>query len=271
MTVPTIIPPRLVKVVVGPAAGLGRAFSEEYMTFHVKRVKGSKPNEATITIANLSEFTIRYLEQPDQVLQLLAGEAAVGQLFAGTVISRGVVTKNDIPNRVTTIKAADGRRVWRDTTYSASYPPGTAVNVVVADLIAASGLPLGHLDPIPTLQFSAGWAYSGRWRGALAEVLLPLGYYYTIQDQALYVLNGTLIAPGNVPVITPQTGLIGSPMRTKKGVNVNVVLNPTIRPAWGLQLKSEFFDGLYRVDVCEHRGDTDGMTWQTSAQCELIQ
>lgn len=270
MTTPVTILPRLVKVVVGPSAGLGREFTQEYITFDVKRVKGSKPNEAKITIANLSDYTIAFLEQPDQVVQLLAGEGAVQQLFAGSILtSRGCTTTDETPERVTTILAKDGHRVWRDTTYSASYPPGTNVTLVVNDLVARSGLPLGHMDPIPALQFPSGWAFLGKWRDALAEVLLPLGYYYTIQDQALYVLNGSTVAPGNVPLISPTTGLIGSPKRTKKGVDVTCVLNPAVRPAWGLQLKSRGFKGLYRTVNVRHVGDSGGIKWQTVAQCEV--
>ena len=122
-----ILPPRQARLVIGPPGGVGIAFEQEYFTAKVRSYKGRKPNEATAAIHNLSETTIAALEKPGLTLQVLAGEGALGQLFIGQITSRGVVTKNDSPNRVTTIKAKDGRRIYRDTKLSTSYPPGVAV------------------------------------------------------------------------------------------------------------------------------------------------
>jgi hypothetical protein len=72
------IPPRIVQAKVGVAGATGLFFTEEDMEGSVKSYKGSKPNEATITIHNLSEAKIAQLEAPGQVLQILAGETVPG-------------------------------------------------------------------------------------------------------------------------------------------------------------------------------------------------
>jgi hypothetical protein len=272
-TIATKIQPRKVQIIVGPPGASGLSFTEEDIAGTVKSYKGSKPNEASVTIHNLSEQTIAQLEAPNQVMQVLAGETALGSLFLGSIARRGVVTRNNLPDRTTTISAKDGRRVYRDTQVSRSYPPNTPVATVVQDLVAlatAQGLSLSPSNVYPTDVFPAGWAFQGRWRQALTEILAPRGYYWTIQSRVLYVLTEASTAPGNVPLISPETGLIGSPVRTDKGCSFVSVLNPGIVVGRGAQIKSQFFNGLYRVVNLAHAFSRDGLTWKTSGQAEVI-
>ncbi len=270
MVAATHIEPRTVTALIGPPGGAGILFTQEYMSGSVKTYKGSKPNECTHTISNLSEATIAQLEAPGQVLQVKAGTTFIGELFKGQITSRGVVTKNAIPNRTTTITAKDGRRVYRDTKVSRAYPPGVTIQSVIQDLLTLTGLPVGSGSvPVPGT-FPGGWAHQGLWRLAMAEILLPLGFYYTIQGGVIYVLNESSTAPGNVPLLSPATGLIGSPTRTKQGFNAASVLNSAIIAGRGIQVKSQFLNMLGRSAVVEHKYDTDGLIWRTDAQAEVI-
>ena len=275
MVVATQIQPRIVQALVGPAGAPGLKFTAEYMTGSVKSYRGSKPNEATLVIHNLSESTIAQLEAPNQTLQILAGETTPGSIFLGDITTRGVVTKNSQPERTTTITAKDGRRTYRDLQASKSYPPNTPVATVVQDLLTTATLPPHNLalnpsNVYPTDSFPAGWAFQGRWRQALTEILVNRGFYWTIQGKVLFVLQAGTVAPGNVPNVTPQTGLVGSPVRTKKGANVVSVLNPGIVAGRGIQVASQFFNGLYRAATVTHQFDSDGVKWVTTAQCEVI-
>lgn len=274
-TVATKIQPRIVSAIVGPAGQTGAFFSAEYMSGSVRSYRGSKPNEATLTIHNLSESTIAALEKPNQTLQILAGETTPGCLFVGQITTRGVVTRNQQPNRMTTITAKDGRRVYRDLPLAVSYPPNTTVASVVQDILVKATLPpynlaLSPSNVFPTDSFPTGWAYQGRWRHALTEILAPRGYYWAIQGGVLYVLNEASVAPGNVPLITPATGLHGSPTRTKKGCNIVSTLNPAIVAGRAVQVTSKFFSGYYRAAVVDHQFDSYGLRWQTAAQLEVI-
>jgi hypothetical protein len=189
------------------------------------------------------------------VLQILAGETVPGSLFIGDIAKRGVVTKNSLPNRQTTITAKDGRRTYRDLNVSRAYPPNTPIANVVNDLAGA---------------FPAGWSFQGKWRQALAEILLPLGFYYSIQGKVLYILNEASTAPGNVPLISPATGLDGSPTRTDKGCNFKSKLNPEIVAGRGVQVTSQFFNGLYRAVNVDHQFSKRGTKWDTMCQSEVI-
>ncbi len=270
MAVATRIEPRTVTALIGPPGGAGILFTQEYMSGSVKTYKGSKPNECTHTIHNLSAATIAQLEAPNQILQVKAGTTFIGELFKGQITSRGVVTKNSIPNRTTTITAKDGRRVYRDTKVARAYPDGVTIQSVILDLLTLTGLPVGAGSTFPPGTFPGGWAHQGLWRLAMAEILLPLGWYYTIQGGVIWVLQASATAPGNVPLVSPATDMIGSPTRTKKGCNVSTNLNSAIIAGRGIQVTSKFFNGLYRSAVVDHKYDTDGLIWRTDAQTEVI-
>ncbi len=270
MVVATHIEPRIVTALIGPPGGAGILFKQEYMNGSTKSYRGSKPNECTHTIHNLSEATIAQLEAPNQILQVKAGTTFIGELFKGDITTRGVVTKNDIPNRTTTITAKDGRRIYRDTKVSRAYPPGITIQSVVLDLFALTGLPVGSESVYPPGTFPGGWAHQGLWRQALNEALLPFNYFWTIQGGVIYSLNDTVPPPGNVPLLSPETGLIGSPTRTKQGFNAASVLNSAIIVGRGIQVKSQFLTMLGRSAVVEHKYDTDGLIWRTDAQAEAI-
>lgn len=275
------LPRRVAEIRVGPSPApgqtevVGRRFLEEDFTFRTKRTRASKPNEATVTIHNLTDHTLRYLEQPGLTVQVLAGEVVAGQLFIGEISRRGVTTDWPIPERVTVIKAADGRRVYRDTVFSASYRAGTPVDVVIQELVVASRLRTSVLTPLPGVVLPTPRHFMGAWAPILGELLLPYGLYFTIQGGALSILpeDGPPPPPAGtatVPLISPTSGLIGSPKRTDKGVNFKATLDARLTPGWAVQVQSAFVSGLYRVATAEDSGSRDGRLWETKVQAEVI-
>ena len=273
MTVAPQIPNRIVRVVVGLPGALSQVFEEEDMVGNVKGFRGSKPNEASVTISNLSTATISLLEAPGQVMQIYAGIDYVGQLFIGSVQPRRVITDNNEPERSTVISASDGQRLWRDTTVSKGYPINTAVATVVKDLLALAelqGFTLGSGSVFPPDVFPSGWAFAGSWRTALDEILTPRGFYWTVQDRVVYVIAEGGVLPGNTPLLSPSTGLVGSPKRTDKGCNIESTLDPAIRPGGRVQVQSQFFNGLYRAAQREHHFGNRKLIWKTTAQTEVI-
>ena len=106
----------------------------------------------------------------------------------------------------------------------------------------------------------------------------------------------TAYMPGDVPVITAATGMIGLPEQTPNGIKVRVLLNPTIKIGQAIQLDNKsiqqmryglgvnqqqenFFnelasklndDGFYYVMVADHTGDTRGNDWYSDLTCLAI-
>jgi hypothetical protein len=85
------------------------------------------------------------------------------------------------------------------------------------------------------------------------------GFYWGSQNETLEIVPSDGFV-GTVALITPETGMIGTPALTDNGVRVSALLNPEVRPNRRVQLKSDTLemnaqDGMYRVSTCTYSGD----------------
>ena len=80
--------------------------------------------------------------------------------------------------------------------------------------------------------------------------------------------------PGTVPEISPETGLIGYPMRTQNGIELVTLFNPAIVFGGDLTVKSDITpaNGRWNVNQISHdlEAETPGGKWFTTAQCSLF-
>lgn len=102
---------------------------------------------------------------------------------------------------------------------------------------------------------------------------------YFVEDGALHVTRLQDTAKEEALVVTPETGLIGTPTQTQDGVNFTLLLNPNIHLGTLIQLKgittiNEVQNGsdsqsvldeewIYQAIGLVHRGDTRGNDWYT--------
>jgi hypothetical protein len=93
--------------------------------------------------------------------------------------------------------------------------------------------------------------------------------------------NGTVVIwpydkprPGRVPVISPETGLVGYPMRTQNGIQLQTLFNPAIIFGGQIQVKSELTpaNGGWTVFRVSHdlEAETPGGKWFTTMECSLL-
>jgi hypothetical protein len=102
---------------------------------------------------------------------------------------------------------------------------------------------------------------------------------YYVEDGQMNVYKLTDIAKDEALVISPETGLIGTPAQTTDGVKFTILLNPSIHITTMIQIKnSEVIeqtqlpgqaqrpldeDWMYQCIELTHRGDTRGNAWYT--------
>jgi len=116
---------------------------------------------------------------------------------------------------------------------------------------------------------------------------------WSIQDGKVVLVPETSYKPGDIPVVTAATGMVGLPEQTQNGIRVKMLLNPNVKISQlihldnasiqrfefslnvgqqaemervGLQNKLQD-DGFYYVMVAEHTGDTRGNDWYTEVIC----
>jgi hypothetical protein len=84
-------------------------------------------------------------------------------------------------------------------------------------------------------------------------------FYWSSQNETIEIIPGDGFI-GSVAIISPQTGMIGTPAITDNGVKVAAMLNPEIRPNRRIQVSSQTLemnaaDGMYRVSEVTYSGD----------------
>lgn len=259
-------PERIVRVVIGSGTTGKEFVSPLQIEFKVDLTNGSKPNKGEVKLYNLSYSTVTELERRGSTLQLFVGEGSAGLLFAGDIPNRGVLTTVSPPNRITTIKAATGRRNWRESKFIKSYSPGTTRLQVLRDAIAATRIPLGYQSPaLIDHIFATGWAFSGRARDAVFQLMKIDNSRASVQGGAWQIVAPGEIEPANSALITPNTGLKASPTRTKKGVSVFTVLNANLRPGRSFRVISTGVEGDFKCVKAVHTGDSRGLKWDSRA------
>ena len=155
------------------------------------------------------------------------------------------------------------------------------------------------------MEFTGGTLPRGKVLFGMARVYMrneatSQGATWGIDNGRVNIIPLTGYKPGDAVVLTAQTGLIGMPEQTNDGVQVTCLLNPRIEVAGlvridnrsvnqlqqqnGSTLPSPAFnkyvglenlaqvatDGLYRVYVVEHEGDTRGQPWYSHLTCLTV-
>lgn len=276
MTSPTF-KPRIVEVTVGTAGALGRTWGTYVpgelpvrCAAKVTLTATSKPNQCVAKIWNLSESSLRYLELKDQVLIVRAGEGVASQIFAGDIPRGGVNSQKTGADRVTEIHAKTAGRKWSEATFSTSYPKGTSRFVALNDAARAMGAAVGFVGAaFVDLTFPGPWAFVGKARSALTELVgMTVGAWWIQVGGLVYILGPGDLMPGNVPLISPTSGLRGSPRRTDKGIEFPCTFNPSILAGGGVSVQSLAVTGLYRVKALTHDVDNWAAPWSTAVKTE---
>lgn len=254
---------RTVRVVVAPpGGGEGRAWTDLRITFGVKRTKSKKPSPAQIQIYNLTEDSRSYIESDNARVWLYAGYGSAPDLIFGGDVDE-VEIKRTGRDVVTTIKARDGARTYREGFLSVTYDPPLRSSTLLERIAGEMGIGIGFMPAgLEEISYSQGYTIAGPGRDALTEVCSSIGASWSIQDQELQILalgGGTteevfLLQSGYDG--TPNTGLVGSPEKTKKGVKARILLNGQVKPGRTVRVNAREIQGWYVVSEADHKGDS---------------
>lgn len=241
------------------------------VTFNITRTDKKEPNTNKVVVTNLSASTRSALQTKGVKLTLEAGYASVGttRIFRGDVRTVDHV-RNDA-SWDTTFQVGDGERAYQNARVGESFAPGTNGNVILNYLANASGLQIGNVADVDLsrVRFDSGYVVAGKWQQAMQRFCASVGYSWSVQDETLQVLAPDGEQPGLIPLISPQTGLIGSPemgspeTKGKPQLVKFVSLLKPARPGGLVHLKSDRYDSDVRIKKVNMRGDTHGDDWYT--------
>lgn len=267
--------------------------------FEVKKDNSKEPNKGYVTICNLSDETVSYLDANQResiAIVFKAGFNGDNKLvFSGTV--EFVQDMWSGVERKTKMILGDATLNLKYAKTSRSYRKGTPVDTVLNDLISDLKLPKGRVLPYgsgETLQHAM--AFTGNASDNLAVLAKNTNSTFSVQDGAVYWTKEGSRFSQVIFEISEETGMHDSPtpqnpepakrrlakaaakkhkkttkphvktsgeIKEDAGLVVTTELNGAILPESTIYLKSVKYTGFYKVLYVNHKGQYQGGDWIT--------
>lgn len=229
--------------------------------FQVERKSLASSQTATFRIHQLAEKTRnllykdRYAFNDYRGIQFRAGYDDIGAplIFNGAIYQ--AYSERIGTDMVTTIECYDGGYAMANGVSLITIGSGSTFKEILKKL--NGDLPFISKNPIigdfPN-KTSRGSTYVGNTWQYLLQVSNGLA---TIDNGQLKVLNPNEVFDGELPVITSESGLLGSPKRSEQQIEFTMLFEPRLTVGQILELSSstnEIFNGLYKVTGFTHSG-----------------
>lgn len=245
-----------------------------------KSLSAKSPNSAELRVYNLNADHRKQLQELERVyVSVEAGYASgTSLLFRGDL--RDVVSGREEADWVTTITSDSGRRARKQRLVK-SFAPGSTVGDVLGAAAKAMGVRLGNtaqrtvaakIAGTQASRFFNGYALAGAIDEELDRLARSCNLEWSIQDDELQFLDyGAPLAQLAV-LLTPETGLLGSPEPGNKGiVEARCLIIPDLYPGRRVEVRAEHVRGLFRVETTKHVGSTFGDEWYVDLQLKSEQ
>lgn len=257
------------------------------MDFRIELTIEPEPNSAEITIYGLQPLTRLLFSEAHQAIEFHAGYGDdTAMIFSG--VTANVVHSKTSVDWMTTIYAYDGLDALVDpqNKFNKAYSKGVSVGRIVEDVAEHLGIPyfIAEETTSDSDVTPYGVVYSGVPKKILTQLMWDFDLEWHIQLGTLYVYGSrTLLDPSTV-LLTPETGMIGSPAiserteqlpkrRKKKAkpkripyVEVTSLLNHKVLPGKLIEIQSNRTDvrtGKPTTEKAE-RTDANGEFYVTS-------
>ncbi len=309
---------RNLSLVVADPAGKGLELGALRCVFETHRGDTQSPNTCDVKVYNLSADTANLIYSPEFTqLSMKVGYGAASasgkppvlqSIFQGS-IKQVRLGREDQKNSYVAITAADGDEAYNFSALALTLGAGATASDVVQSLIkqmatavassptggsAGQQVTQGYLPTLNANQFSRGRTLYGLCRDEMRDFAGANDCKWFIQDGAVELVPNTGYIQAPPVLITPFTGLIGTPEQTQNGLELTVLMNPSIKIGRTVQLDYSNINqlrygtdkestllntllaqtstklspsGTYYVMKAEHSGDTRGTPWYTKLTC----
>jgi len=246
---------RTVRLVCGQPGEVGRGWSDLRINASIKKTDSKKPDKGTIQLYNLNEDSRGFMQNDGNVVILSAGYGEAEVIFTGDVDE--VTNIKDGRDWITEIEAADGRRSYQGGSLFQTFDPPLTSQTLITRIATAMGLGIANIPAsMPVIDYLQGYTIAGPARDALDEIAESTGTKWSIQDgELIFTLEGEGLDQ-QAFLVTPESGLVGTPEKTKKGLKISMLLNGKVKPRRPVAVKSRDFDGFVIPKTVEHQLDT---------------
>lgn len=258
--------------------------------FTVDQSLRGPPNTANVQVYNLNSTNSAKVKSEFDDVRLTCGYKSNPRvLFHGNI--KFSTTYRDQNEWISEIQAADADKAYTEGHVGITLSAGrTAYDAVDELLKVMPGVRKGYLE-LPKTAYTRGKVLSGSARRVLSQLARDYGAAWSITNGTLNIVRADSILPSQAVVVNAQTGMLGAPEISGKGIKVKMELNPYVVPngliildnnnikvqaiqqyASGPKVKEKKLarldpDGRYKVYKVRHQGDTRGNDWYTEVQC----
>lgn len=295
---------RKVELVLKDTAGYGVNLSRYKIVFKIKWTSIKTIPNMVVRVYNLSEETMNYVIGEYKTVDLSAGYengGNYGLIFKGDIkyFNRGRESATDT---YLEIYAGDGDRALNNAVVKVPLAAGRTQQDVldaVMDSLQPYGVTKGYQCQLPDNRLPRGKTMYGRAVDVLDNMCTTTNTTYTMNKGQLEIMPRNAPAPGPTIQLNSRSGLIGRPVQTPEGINAVSLLNPNFRMGGLVQINNKAInkyilpggigvsgvytpfdqfaeldylarvsdDGVYRILMIEHRGDTKGQDWYSELTC----
>lgn len=263
--------------------------------FTIDKSLRGPPNTASVYIYNLSETTSKKIKDEFDDVMIEAGYAANPRIiFRGDIKLPSPFHYKEGSDWITEIQAADGDRDYSTSLVNTTIKAGSSAEEAVAKILDSMPRTKRGAVSVSGYRYIRGRVLSGRARQVLDTIAADNGAAWSIQDGFLDIVQADAVLPVEAIIVNSETGMLGAPEISGKGIKVKMLLNPQVRVNGTIVLQNENIkiksiqqyvgakkvkekrltrldpDGRYKVYKLRHEGDTHGADWYTEAECVAI-
>lgn len=176
-------------------------------------------------------------------------------VFKGDILECYTYRESGGVDFITEIKSDDGSYLMQYGVSNATFAEGTKFeNLLKSLLMETPQYKLGYITPsIPPLKRDK--TFIGQTMELLGKEYG--GYQIFVDRGELNILDKNDVIPGDILVITAESGLLGSPRRSEQFLQVQTLFEPQVKIAQAIELISDslpFANNIYKVVGITHNG-----------------
>lgn len=271
-------------VTMGPKGGQGVRIEGLRVAFEAEKTLGQPSNNAKVMIYNLNESNKSILKTKENLsltLEIGYGINNIDLLFTGDIM-RGSSPRSGA-DFISTIEVNDGDESLRKATLDKSYVAGTNELTIVQDALQAmketGQVIIGSIATMKDSIAQNGFTASGLASDIIDGLAKKQAHDFSVQDNETQILKSDEDTGEEAIVLTPSTGLIGSPRigllgegaAKIDGIEFKALIQTTrFKPGRVVQIKSREVDGFFKILKSKFTGDTHAPAWFVTCEAQTI-
>lgn len=252
--------------------------------FSVGNLANSQSSTSYIELYNLNDKTQSFIKDLNAEVSLLAGYGnKLSLVFKGNITKVEITRKNN--NMVSKIYLGTQINLITSAHFSKTYNGLISIKQIISDAILGFNMAYVGLELIPDIKV-LNFTWDGRTKDLFDFILKPAELNWYNDKGIINITKNGEADKDSLFVITPENGLIDYPVKTDKGVNVNMLFNSQISTKSLIELKLDKntttldgrstnlfiqeLNGKYKVLNVAHKGSSYDGDMITSLECAAL-